>query len=669
MFRAIGFCGSLLLAGAAWAAMSNDVVPSTPALAMQPVVLETGEPRVSLAGYLEWLKDESGGMTLDEVRQRDDFKPLRGNLSAGFTDAAVWLRFDVRSEARAPVEWVLELTNAVLDDVRLFVPRGDGTYLQQRSGEDLPREQWMIDYRSPSFRLHCDVPEARRYYLRLWTRNAVTTRIIFWQSEAFAAAKRAEALTHGIIYGIFLLVLAFQLFFWLLTRTQLGAWYLAYAAITWLASSIADGYFQRLTGLSGVQSDLILGMSLGLGLGVGASFMLAFLELGTVMPRFTRIYLPLIRTIGIMAALVVLAGKYGAGVGLAQGGILANIVIMTAINVSLAVRGYRPSRFFLVVFGLFEVALLLRITSNFGFFPPSFSTDQGVQIAALVHMIAMSMRVTYQYNQLRRENLERQAALAASLETQVKDRTAELTEEINRRELLEQELRRALEAEVDARNEQQDFVAMVSHEFRTPLAIINTVAQQIARNIDVGDVRNLRRCFNIRESVRRMTGMMDTFLTLNRVDTRFHLNLSTSNARQMLDTLTMEWDADQLEVRYESLPETIDCDVGLVRMVVRNLIGNALRFTPSQVSVKFAARGTENGDMEITVADEGAGIPDDEIPKLFQKYFRGKASQTHPGAGLGLYLVAHIAELHGGAVRAESALGKGSTFVFTLPGR
>lgn len=111
-------------------------------------------------------------------------------------------------------------------------------------------------------------------------------------------------------------------------------------------------------------------------------------------------------------------------------------------------------------------------------------------------------------------------------------------------------------------------------------------------------------------------------------------------------------------------PETIDCDVGLVRIVVRHLIGNALRFTPPQASVKFTARVTENGGVEINVTDEGPGTSDDEIGKWFQKYFRGKASQTHPGAGLGLYLVAHIAKLHGGSVRAESLPGMGSTFSF-----
>jgi signal transduction histidine kinase len=83
--------------------------------------------------------------------------------------------------------------------------------------------------------------------------------------------------------------------------------------------------------------------------------------------------------------------------------------------------------------------------------------------------------------------------------------------------------------------------------------------------------------------------------------------------------------------------------------------------------VRKTVQGTPDGGLAISVQDEGAGIPADEIPKLFQKYFRGRGAQGQPGAGLGLYLVESIAVLHGGAVHVESALTKGTTLILTLP--
>ena len=641
------------------------------AATLAPVQLQANPTRLNLVPHLAWFKDESAKLTLEEVAARDDFTPLQDNLSLGFTNAAVWLRFDLQAGLQAPDQapalWILEVANALLDDVRLYAPRADGSYIEHRSGEDLARAQWEIDYRNPSFYVQPQSTLVQRYYLRLWSRNAVSTAVEIWQPQAFAAATRDEAFNYGIFYGIYALIFIFHLFFWYWTRERLGGWYVGYVVLNCLAASLSAGYLQRQTGLAGNVSDAVLAIMLCLPLGISNTFTLMQLELSRVMPRFSRIYQRVAWGICIAAILLALTVNYGAGVGPAQMATLVCIAILIPVGIWLAWRGHRPARFFLFAFGLFYVAVILRYGRNMGFLPPNVWTEYGIQIGSLVHMVVMSLGITGRYNQIRRDMLAAQAALNQSLEAQVSERTAKLVAEIARREEQEIETRRALDAEVLARLAQHNFVATVSHEFRTPLAIINTVAQQLARQLDAPREKSLQRCTNIREATQRMTDMMDEFLSADRVGTALQLNPSTLEPRQFMHALAAEWEGERLALHFNQLPASFVGDAGLLRVAVRNLIANAIQHSPATAPVRITVQGTPDGGLAISVQDEGAGIPADEIPKLFQKYFRGRGAQGQPGAGLGLYLVESIAVLHGGAVHVESALTKGTTLILTLP--
>ncbi len=658
MRRVIAFFVLLLLACGGYAAAAT----------LAPVQLQANPTRLNLVPHLAWFKDESTKLTREEVAARDDFTPLQENLSLGFTNAAVWLRFDLQAGPQAPAQWILEVANALLDDVRLYAPRADGSYVEHRSGEDLARAQWEIDYRNPSFYVQPQSPLVQRYYLRLWSRNAISTPIEIWQPQPFAAATRDEAFNYGIFYGIYALILIFHLFFLYWTRERLAGWYLGYVVLNCLGASMSAGYLQRQTGLSGEVSDAMLAIMLCLPLGISNTFTLMQLELSRVMPRFSRIYQRVTWGICIAAIFLALTVNYGAGVGPAQMATLVCIAILIPVGVWLAWRGHRPARFFLFAFGLFYVAVILRYGRNMGYLPPNVWTEYGIQIGSLVHMVVMSLGITGRYNQIKRDMLAAQAALNQSLEVQVAERTATLVAEIARREQQEIETRRALDVEVQARQQQHNFVAMVSHEFRTPLAIINTVTQQLARQLDAPREKSLQRCTNIRAATERMTGMMDEFLSADRVGTALQLHPGAFEVRQFMNALVAEWEGERLALQFNQLPASFVGDAALLRVAVRNLIANAIQHSPATAPIRITVQGVPDGGLAISVQDEGAGIPADEIPKLFQKYFRGRGAQGQPGAGLGLYLVESIAVLHGGAVHVESAVGRGSTVVLTLPG-
>ena len=391
------------------------------------------------------------------------------------------------------------------------------------------------------------------------------------------------------------------------------------------------------------------------------------------MPRTSRWLVGSMAVLSAMTGLLSLTVSYAAGVAPAQIVAVVEVAVLIAIALRLMRQGYWPAAMFLAAFGLYYIGIVLRVARNFMLLPPNLLTDNSFQISAIAHMVVMSLAIFYRYNSLRAaaeqaqaETLMLKTKRAEALEDEVAARTRSLTAEIARREQLEADLRTSLDVEKLARQEQRDFVEMVSHEFRTPLAIVDTSVQRIAGSEPSAATRE--RCSNIRQATRRMIRLMDEFLSLDRVDGDLATFTAVDeDAAAIVRGAAAEWDQGSIEVACIDLPRHIACDAGLLRIALRNLLANAMRHSPAGVAVRLHAQGRADGGIDFAVADAGCGIPADEIPRLFQKYFRGRGAQNKPGAGLGLYLVERIATLHGGTVAVTSSAA-GSRFVLAVPG-
>ena len=648
--------------GAAWA--QAPVQMPLPA----PLKVLAGATRLEFAGHLAMLKDVSGQLTLAQAMQSADWQPLPGEMNLGFTQAAIWLRLDLERDAAAPAAWLLEVTNPHHDDLRLYSAEPDGSWRERRAGEDAPHSAHNMDYRQAVFKIALPNTERHTLWLRLVSRNSVSAQLVLWQPEAFLHGVQIESLLYGLMFGVFIAVLLTHLFFWRWTREPVAGWYLVYAGSNMLSVGFTVGYIQQFLPASSVSVDVVVGFLICGVLWVATKFATLQLELARVMPRTERVLLIASGSASVICMALALGVRYSAGVIPAQVYSIVLVVVLLAIALLLWWRGHAPAKLFLLAFGVLMVGIFWRYLRTLGFIAPSAWTDNSYQVGYVVHMVLMSLAITGHYNQMKRDKLAAQAALSESLEKQVAERTVTLLEEITRRKKQEIETQRALDVEVQARLEQENFVSMVSHEFRTPLAIINTVTQQLARQLDAPLEKSLQRCTNIREATKRMTDMMDGFLALDRARGALRLSRGMFDPSQLFNALAAEWDTERVQVSYNHLPQSYLGDVALLRVALRNLMTNALRHSPADSLVRLNALGTPDGGMEISVTDEGVGIAEDELPKLFQKYFRGRAAQGQPGAGLGLYLVESITVLHGGTVQVDSTIKKGSRFVMRLPG-
>lgn len=609
------------------------------------------------AGYLQRLDDPEGVLTAEQALRSGEWQALPSSLSAGFSAAHIWLRVPVRPQGEGEQHWILRLNNALLDEVYLYRRDGHGGWREQRSGETLARDQWPVDYRSPVFDLALQGGEPEVLLLRLQSKNALSVSLDFSPRYWFAESTRREFLGYGLYFGVYLILIGFHSVFWRLTRAPESGWYLVYVGCCVWVEALTVGLPQQLLGIPVWLSDPLLGVAMALGLPIGAVFASRQLALAQVYGRLTRLLTGLIWLVGGSAALAILLGFYRDAMPVVLLFSLTLIPLFIALAVWLLLRGHRPARFYLLAFGIYYAGVVIAYLRNFGVLPATFWTDHAVMIGTMLHMGIMSLRIISHYNKLKRDKAEAQHQAAelmlmqnARLESLVQARTRELNEELRRRERLEQELRVALTQEQRMREEQSDFVAMVSHEFRTPLAIIATSAQQMGRQLDAPLEKNQRRCQNIRNAAARLLGLVDDYLTHDRMaDARPTSRFVNCDLVALLEGLLADFPVGRIVLDQRLRAGSYWCDAGLLHVAVRNLLANADRHAPEGARVRLVAR--EEGErVLLNVSHPGALIAEDERGRLFHKYYRGRQAQISAGAGLGLYMVRRIAQLHGGDV-------------------
>jgi two-component system sensor histidine kinase VicK len=216
-----------------------------------------------------------------------------------------------------------------------------------------------------------------------------------------------------------------------------------------------------------------------------------------------------------------------------------------------------------------------------------------------------------------------------------------------------------------------DFIAMVSHELKTPLTSLNGYVQILQRKARVFEDGFINGSLDLAaKQVKKMTGMINGFLNVSRLESgkivldRTHFSLS-----DLVETVVAEigmMDSNH-EIVFQSCPELpVYADYDKIGSVIANLLSNAIKYAPldKHIEVICTAR---NQRAQVSVRDEGMGIDSKDTDKIFNRYYRVKSDSHISGFGIGLYLSAEIISRHDGLIWVESELGQGSTFYFNLP--
>lgn len=226
-----------------------------------------------------------------------------------------------------------------------------------------------------------------------------------------------------------------------------------------------------------------------------------------------------------------------------------------------------------------------------------------------------------------------------------------------------------------AEEAKRDYVALIAHDLRNPLTTVQGQAQALQRrsqrkgNSDSKDVESLAA---IVANTQRMGAMIEDLLESSQLESgalllrRRPIDLSRLAAEVVAQLPSVD-ERQRIRVLAPSPGPRVSADAARIERVLMNLLQNALKYSPADASVELEVRQGADEAL-VAVIDHGAGIPVDELPRLFQRFSRvGRAEAGPGGFGLGLYIARLIVEAHGGRVWAESEVGTGSKFGFALP--
>lgn len=256
------------------------------------------------------------------------------------------------------------------------------------------------------------------------------------------------------------------------------------------------------------------------------------------------------------------------------------------------------------------------------------------------------------------------------------DEIARLTQSFN---VMAADLEIVEEEKLKLEQTRRNLVAWVSHDLRTPLANIRVMLEAIADDIVVDEATRRQYITNSLNEIHNLDQLIDDLFQLARLDVKeFRLDYETIALSELLSdvvaALTPKAQARQITMEYQLQPEAdqIDCAPDKIQRVLSNLIDNAVKYTPAGERILIQSQPVTDG-IQIDITNTGVSIPADQLPRLFETFYRGESSRSQGedgarGAGLGLAIARGFVEAHGGRIWASSTPNS-TTFSFVLPAK
>jgi signal transduction histidine kinase len=240
------------------------------------------------------------------------------------------------------------------------------------------------------------------------------------------------------------------------------------------------------------------------------------------------------------------------------------------------------------------------------------------------------------------------------------------------------QLREALKHEQEMRKMQNEFVALVSHEFKTPLQIIDSTRELVGRKIrnhNIIDESLNKSLERIKSGVQRMNGLISSVLNLAKIESgesAIKLERSPFNFKNLVNEIieknsTLATGKNiKIICRIDEIDREFNGDSKLIDHSITNIVANAIKYSKNNSTVKILAKSNDK-KVALRVIDEGIGIPQEDVSSIGKKFFRAKNASAVSGTGIGIYLTKHFVEMHGGEIVIESKIDVGTSVTVILP--
>ncbi|MEG1040122.1 MAG: sensor histidine kinase [Pseudomonas sp.] len=613
-----------------------------------------------LGRVMQVFEDRDGSASITQVSAPSFSEHFRTHqadvLNAGYSTSVFWIKLDLRYTAlpsAAPRSWLLELAYPPLDHLELYLPDSSGVFrLAQRTGDALPYTSRQIQQNNYLFELPFSPGQTTTAYLRLHSQGSVQAPLTLWSTEAFVQAQPTHFYVLGLIYGVLLGMLVYNLFIYLSVRDTSYLYYILYIASFGLYQVSVNGagvayFWPDNPWWANAATPLFIGAS-GL---FGCQFARSFLQMAQHNRTFDSV-LKLLMACGGLVMLLSLVSSYGIALRLATVLALLFTVCIFAAGVYAWWRGLRVARYFIIAWSAFLLGGLINTLMVLGYLPNMFLTMYASQIGSALEVCLLSLALADRINSMR-------------------DQQAQALRETGRAlEVLNQQL-------ANSNRLKDEFLATVTHELRTPMnGVIGSLElmQTVPMDYELAQYQHTASA-----AAQDMMGMVDNILILTELQAgRLSAHFEPFALRGLLQELRGKYAAAALSKGLylsldtpADLPEMLIGDRHKLALCISYLLDNSIKFT-HEGGVVLEVRGRLQGPdllgLVISVSDSGIGFDRLAEPGLYQRFFQvdGSMSRQYGGLGIGLAICRQLADLIGARLQHESNPGSGSRFELVL---
>ena len=611
-----------------------------------------------LGRVMQVFEDVDGQATLADVIARDGLfrNHEKDSLNAGYSHSAFWLKVDLSYLPQNPNihrTWLLELAYPPMDHIDLYLADASGNYrLAERTGDALPFDSRQIKENNYLFELNFSPGQSQTVYLRLASQGSVQAPLTLWSAQAYLEQQPVRIYILGLIYGVLLGMLVYNLFIYLSVRDTSYLYYIFYIASFGLYQLSVNGaavqyFWPNNPWWANAATPFLIGSAAFF----GCQFARTFLHTASH-SRWLYRALMLLMAVGVLVMVLALTTSYAVSLRLATGLALAFIVTIFTSGVVAWVRGLRVARYFVIAWSAFLLGGLVNTLMVLGYLPNVFLTMYASQIGSAIEVGLLSLALADRINAMR--------DLQARTLQESGQKLAAMNQQLAHTNQLKDE-----------------FLATVTHELRTPMnGVIGSL--ELIKTLDMGPELELY-TQTAEGSAREMMHMVNGILALTELQAgRLGMRAQSFALSELVQSLSDQYGPTArnkgLQFSYEiarNLPDQWVGDVDKIRQCLECLLDNAIKFTRVggvilRVTGKTAGPG--RWALALNVIDSGIGFVHIEEAELYQNFFQvdGSMTRSYGGLGIGLAICRRLVELLGGRLTHHSQPGQGSQFQLLL---
>jgi signal transduction histidine kinase len=624
-------------------------------------------------------KSGSAGFTeVSDQSFQENFHPSKKKIpNYGLIDVPVWLKFEVLNNI--PDNLYLEIRNADIDSISIYKTDGAGKLLDVAYYGDL------ISYngrkiKNPYFYLDLGIDQGERftYFVRFKSRASnVYLPLSVGSMKVFFERNGNYALIHGIYFGLILFIFIYHTFLFAILKRYEYLFFALFVASTGMLFAIVSGFvFQYLSGnwLWLKQYVGIIGALGGINI---IAFTSSFLKTRINSPE-RHIWLLALAGVYVLAIVVNIYGATSIATKFIQYNTFFTLLFLGFIAYTSLNNGFNPAKYYLIAISFFVIGFIAYLLTDGGILGMNVLSGNSLEIGTTLAIITMSFALGRKINiyidkrdEARalaiRTNLQNERLIAHHhqlLEARVTERTKDLEHSIHTLHKQREELKEA--------NLFKDKVfSVISHDLKSPLSTLGGLLNVLKTdNLDENEKGKI--LTNVDLALKNTRNLLDNILVwANRehkievIDDAFDLNTTVDD---VFSLFKLQAEAKAIRL-VNSTPQkfNIFADENMLRLVLRNLISNAIKFTDRRGFVEVQVKDL-SPDIRITVRDSGVGISEADQKKLFnnQNPYSTRGTDNEKGTGLGLLLCKEFVEKNGGDIEIRSKKKEGTSFIITL---